>query len=51
MLTQPIKPGKRVVNAEEVGDHHAILPTDRKPQLDKHLRETSASIYDLVAAA
>ncbi len=44
----PINPGKRVINAEEVGDHHAILPTDRVPN-SHSLNPEEKRIYDLVA--
>jgi DNA topoisomerase-3 len=48
ILAKPIKPTKRVVNAEEVGDHHALLPTDRRPKLDR-ISEDERKLYDLVA--
>lgn len=48
LLQQPIRPGKRVVNAAEVGDHHAILPTDRAPTPGR-LSVEEKRIYDLVA--
>lgn len=48
LLSRPIKPGKRVVNASEVGDHHAILPTDRTPRPER-LSVDEKRIYDLVA--
>ncbi|MBA2320266.1 MAG: hypothetical protein H0V89_03835, partial [Deltaproteobacteria bacterium] len=35
LLAAPIAPGKRVVNAAEVGDHHAILPTGKTPHGDR----------------
>ena len=44
----PIRPGKRVVNPEEVGDHHAILPTDKAPDPGR-LSAEEKRIYDLVA--
>lgn len=44
----PIQPGKRVINAAEVGDHHAILPTDRQPNAGA-LNPDEKRIYDLVA--
>lgn len=48
ILSKPIRPGKRVVNAEEVGDHHAILPTGAEVRGD-HLSVEQKRIYDLVA--
>ncbi|HCH64428.1 MAG TPA: DNA topoisomerase III, partial [Deltaproteobacteria bacterium] len=43
-----LRPGKRVVDAAEVGDHHAILPTDRNP-LRAGLSADEKRIYDLVS--
>jgi len=48
LLESPIQPGKRVVNAAEVGDHHAILPTNRTPDPGR-LSPDEKRIYDLVA--
>ncbi len=48
LLQGEIRPGKRVVNAAEVGDHHAILPTDR-PVSGLSLSGDEKRIYDLVA--
>ena len=48
LLQRPIQPGKRVVDASEVGDHHAILPTDRAPDPGR-LSADEKRIYDLVA--
>jgi DNA topoisomerase-3 len=42
------RPGKRVVDASEVGDHHAILPTGRDP-LTAQLAPDEKRIFDLVA--
>lgn len=42
------RPGKRVVDASEVGDHHAILPTGR-PAHDLGLRPDEKRVFDLVA--
>ncbi len=44
----PLQPGKRVVDASEVGDHHAILPTDRDPSR-AGLSADEKRIYDLIA--
>ncbi len=43
-----IQPGKRVVDASEVGDHHAILPEARTPR-PQTLDADEKRIYDLVA--
>ena len=48
LLSRPIQPGRRVVNPAEVGDHHAILPTDRAPRADR-LSADEKRVYDLVA--
>lgn len=48
LLAGPINPGRRVVNAAEVGDHHAILPTGRTPSSDS-LNPEEKRIFDLVA--
>lgn len=48
VLAAPIQPGKRVVNADEVGDHHAILPTGRTPNA-RGLDADEKRIFDLVA--
>jgi len=48
ILAAPINPGKRVVDASEVGDHHALLPTTRRPQSGS-LSADEKRIYDLVA--
>lgn len=47
LLAAPIKPGKRVVDAAEVGDHHAILPTGKTPS--SSLQPDEKRIFDLVA--
>jgi DNA topoisomerase-3 len=47
LLAAPIRPGSRVVNDAEVGDHHAILPTDRTP-VAASLNADEKRIYDLV---
>ncbi len=48
LLANPIKPGKRVVDAAEVGDHHAILPTGRTPDAGR-LTPDEKKVFDLVA--
>ena len=48
LLASPIRPGKRVVNAAEVGDHHAIIPTSRAPRPGA-LSADEKRVYDLVA--
>lgn len=44
----PLNPGRRVVNAAEVGDHHAIIPTGRTPS-SSALSVDEKRIFDLVA--
>jgi len=44
----PPRPGKRVVNAAEVGDHHAIIPTGKTPS-SSGLSTDEKRIFDLVA--
>lgn len=46
--SKPIRPGKRVVDASEVGDHHAILPTGRVPS-SAGLDLDQKRLFDLVA--
>jgi DNA topoisomerase-3 len=48
LLAQPIAPGRRVVDAAEVGDHHAILPTGRTPD-PARLDPDERRVFDLVA--
>ena len=48
LLERPIAPGKRVVNPEEVGDHHAILPTGTVPD-GARMPVEHKRIYDLIA--
>ncbi|MFM2248731.1 MAG: hypothetical protein RL071_4806, partial [Pseudomonadota bacterium] len=48
LLAAPIRPGKRVVNAEEVGDHHAILPTGVMPDVER-MPADHKRVYDLIA--
>jgi len=48
LLAHPIAPGKRVVDAAEVGDHHAILPTGRTPDAAR-LDPDERRVFDLVA--
>ena len=43
----PLKVTKRIVDDDEVGDHHAIIPTDRTPDLTK-LDAGEKKVYDLV---
>ena len=44
----PLYTGKRIVHDDEVGDHHAIIPTDRAPNLEKLDRDTRR-VYDMIA--
>jgi DNA topoisomerase-3 len=48
LLAAPLRPGKRVVDAAEVGDHHAILPTGRTPEAAR-LTPDERRVFDLVA--
>ncbi len=48
LLARPIAPGRRVVDAAEVGDHHAILPTGRTPD-PARLDPDERRVFDLVA--
>lgn len=48
VLDRGIDPGKRVIDASEVGDHHAILPTGRVPE-GRGLSPDEKRVYDLVA--
>ncbi|MEQ1565535.1 MAG: DNA topoisomerase 3 [Myxococcota bacterium] len=47
LLAAPIRPGPRVVNGAEVGDHPAIIPTGRTPPPD--LDPDEKRVFDLVA--
>jgi len=42
-----VSPGKRIVDDKKVTDHHAIIPTDKKPELGV-LSPDEKKIYDLV---
>lgn len=44
----PIQPGRRVVDASEVGDHHAIIPTTTVAT-SRRLNGDEKRIYDMVA--
>jgi DNA topoisomerase-3 len=46
LLAAPIRPGRRVVDASEVGDHPAIIPTGRAP---RRLTGDETRVFDLVA--
>ena len=45
---KPLRDGKRIFNAKEVGDHHAILPTG-KNALHCKLSKEEKQVFDLVA--
>lgn len=45
---KPLKFSKRIVDDKEVGDHHAIIPTNRRPNLNK-LSDRERNVYDMVA--
>lgn len=44
----PLTITKRIVNDAEVGDHHAIIPTDKTPNSNQ-LNAQEKKIYDLIA--
>jgi DNA topoisomerase-3 len=48
LLSAPLRTGKRIVNAKEVGDHHAIIPTGRSP-MSCNLTPDEKRIFDLVS--
>ena len=43
----PLKVTRRVIQDAEVGDHHAIIPTEKCPALDR-LSEQERRVYDLI---
>src|SRR5690606_20534959 len=48
VLERGVRPSKRWVDADEVGDHHAIVPTGRTPDPSR-LQPDEKRIFDLVA--
>ena len=44
----PLRKGKRIYNASEVGDHHAIIPTGKSP-MSCSLSLDEKRVFDLVA--
>lgn len=48
LLTQPLKPGKRLVDDSKVSDHHAIIPTEQPLKL-ADLSSDERALYDLIA--
>ncbi len=48
LAAQPLPSHSRIVNDKEVGDHHAIIPTGRKPELER-LNAAERQIFDLAA--
>lgn len=48
LLAGPLRPGPRVVDDAEVGDHHAIVPTGRTPEAGR-LAPDEKRVFDLVA--
>jgi len=46
--SRSLRTHKRIFNAKEVGDHHAIIPTSKSP-LSGRLKPEEKKIYDLVA--
>lgn len=47
LLAQPIQNQKQYVNDAKVSDHHALLPTEQRPQLSE-LSTAERRIYDLI---
>jgi DNA topoisomerase III len=47
LVAASVSPGKRVVDDKKVTDHHAIIPTDKKPELSL-LSPDEKKLYDLV---
>jgi len=48
LLSQPLKPTKRLVDDSKVSDHHAIIPTEQPLKL-QDLTSDEKSLYDLIA--
>ena len=50
-----VKPGRRIIDDSQVGDHHAIIPTGRMPSVQgrnlegRNFEGTEARIYELIA--
>ncbi|MGL5296672.1 MAG: DNA topoisomerase III [Culicoidibacterales bacterium] len=47
LLTQTMQNQKQYVNNAKVSDHHALLPTEQRPQLSQ-LSDSERKIYDLI---
>lgn len=47
ILAKGVKAGKRVFDDTKVTDHHAIIPTDKKPDI-RQLSDDERVVYDLV---
>ena len=47
ILSKPLRISKRFVDDTKVSDHHAIIPTEQKPELSK-LSVDEIKIYDLI---
>lgn len=47
LLAKPLPVSKRVVDDSKVSDHHAIIPTDERPQLH-NLSAEERKLYDLI---
>lgn len=47
LLAKPLPVSKRVVDDSKVSDHHAIIPTDERPQLH-NLTADERKLYDLI---
>ena len=48
LLPKPLRPGRRVIDDSKVTDHHAIIPTGERLQLQK-LTADEARLFDLIA--
>lgn len=47
LLAGKLKTTKRIINNDEVNDHHAIIPTDKAP-IPAHMSGDEKKLYDLV---
>jgi DNA topoisomerase-3 len=48
LLNKPLNPGRRVIDDSKVTDHHAIIPSGERLQLEK-LTSEEAKLFDLIA--
>lgn len=47
LLNKPLQVTKRIVDDSKVSDHHAIIPTDERPQL-QNLSADERKLYDII---